>query len=283
MACSTSGNVNKPRGKSGENEEKQVKIAVSGKGGVGKTLVAGVLADYFVKKGFKVLAIDADPSPNLALTLGISLEEANQIVPVSENAELIESRTRTEFSGVYRLSFSVDDIIRDLSVKSPYGMNLLLMGTVRSAGGGCTCPANALIRELLRHLMVERDEVVVMDMEAGIEHMGRGTAKHVDTLLIVTDTSFKAMDIARRIHTLATGSGIQRSSIVGNKVANSEEGRFIKEFAAANTIPLLDLIPYDEQILKADMHGKTPLAFTERSQGITAIHRIGEKLLRYRS
>lgn len=258
-----------------------MKIAVSGKGGVGKTLVAGVLADYFVKRRFKVLAIDADPSPNLALTLGIPLEKANKIVPVSENTELIESKTSTGFSGVYHLSFSVDDIIRDFSVKSPYGMNLLVMGTVRSAGGGCTCPANAVIRELLRHLMVERDEVVVMDMEAGIEHMGRGTAKHVDTMLIVTDPSFKSMETARKIHDLATETGIKKIFIIGNKVANREEGKLIEKFAANNKIPLLELIPYDEQILKADMHGKTPLEYTKNSQGMIAIQKIGEKLLSY--
>ena len=260
-----------------------MKIAVSGKGGVGKTLVAGVLADYLVKRGFKVLAIDADPSPNLALTLGIPLEQANKIVPVSENTELIESKTSTGFSGVYRLSFSVDDIIRDFSVKSPYGMNLLVMGTVRSAGGGCTCPANALIRELLRHLMVERDEVVVMDMEAGIEHMGRGTGKHVDTMLIVTDPSFKSIETSRKIRSLATETGIKRIFIIGNKVANREEGEFIEKFAADSKISLLDLIPYDEQILKADMLGKTPLKYTENSKGIMTIQKIGEKLLRYKT
>jgi len=104
-----------------------VKIAISGKGGVGKTLVAGVLADFFVKKGFKVLAIDADPSPNLALTLGISPDEASKIVPISENTQLLESKTSTGFAGVYRLSFSVDDIVEKFAVRSPYGVNLLVM------------------------------------------------------------------------------------------------------------------------------------------------------------
>jgi CO dehydrogenase maturation factor len=260
-----------------------VKIAVSGKGGVGKTLVAGALAHYFVKKGYKVLAIDADPSPNLALTLGIPLEEANKIVPVSENKELIESKTQTGFSGVYRLTFSVDDIIRDFSVASPYGMNLLLMGTVKSVGGGCTCPANAIVRELLRHLVVERDEVVVMDMEAGIEHMGRGTAKHVDTLLIVTDPSFKAMEIARKIYSLAGESGIKRSFIIGNKVASTEEKTAIEKFTADTKIPLLNLIPYDSHILKADLHGRPPLEPAKDSRALRALQHTGEKLLQWQA
>jgi CO dehydrogenase maturation factor len=149
-------------------------VAVSGKGGVGKTLIAAGLAYAFVNKGFKTIAIDADPSPNLALTLGLSPEEAMKIVPISENKQLVESKTSTGYAGVFRLTFTVDDIVRDYSVKTPFGVSLIVMGTVRSMGSGCTCPANAVIRSLLRHLVVERDEAVVLDMEAGVEHIGRG-------------------------------------------------------------------------------------------------------------
>ena len=256
-----------------------MKVAVSGKGGVGKTLIAGVLADFFVKKGFKVLAIDADPSPNLALTLGISLDETSKIVPVSENTQLLQSKTSTGFAGVYRLSFKVDDIVEKFAVKSPYGVNLLVMGTVRSAGGGCTCPANAVIRALLQHLFVERDEVVVMDMEAGVEHMGRGTAKHVDVMLIVADTSLKSMETAKKIYELAAEAGIKKAFIIGNKIRNSSESKLIQRFAADNKISILDLVPHDEQILKADMEGETPLKYAEDSVGIATIQKIGEKLL----
>jgi len=259
-----------------------MKIAVSGKGGVGKTLVAGVLADFFVRKGFKVLAIDADPSPNLALTLGISIDEATKIVSVSENTKLLESKTSTGFAGVYRLSFSVNDIVEKFSVKSPYGVNLLVMGTVKSAGGGCTCPANAVVRALLRHLIVERDEVIVMDMGAGVEHMGRGTAKHVDIMLIVTDPSLKSMETARKIYQLSIEAGIKNAFIIGNKIRNPSEGESIQRFAAGNKIPILHLIPHDEQILKADMQGETPLKYAEDSVGIAAIQKMGEKLLKHK-
>jgi CO dehydrogenase maturation factor len=260
-----------------------VKIAVSGKGGVGKTLVAGVLADFFAKNGFKVLAIDADPSPNLALTLGIPLDEANKIVPISENTQLLESKTRTNFEGVYRLSFTVDDIVEKFCVKSLYGVNLLVMGTVRSAGTGCTCPANAVVRALLRHLIVERDEVVVMDMEAGVEHMGRGTAKHVDTMLIVADSSLKSLETAKKIYGLAAEAGIKSAFMVGNKVRNSSEGNLIQQFATKNKIPLLDLVPHDETILKADREGEAPLKYAADSKGIAAIQKIGEKLLKHKT
>ena len=256
-----------------------MKIAVSGKGGVGKTLVAGVLAAFFAKKNLKVLAIDADPSPNLALTLGIPIDQARKIIPVSETTKLIESKTKTEFEGVYRLSFSVDDIIRDFSVASPYGVSLLVMGTVRSAGSGCTCPANAVVKALLRHLLLERNEAVVMDMEAGVEHLGRGTAKHVDTMLVVSDSSFKSLETAKRIYGLATEMGVKTVSLVGNKITGANEEELIEQFTARNRIPLLGLIPYDKTIMKADIGGETPLKYFGASGGMVAIQKIGEKLL----
>ena len=256
-----------------------MKIAVSGKGGVGKTLIAGTLAEFLVRKGFKVLAIDADPAPNLALTLGIPLHEADKITPISENKELIESKTKTDFAGVYRLTFTVEDIIEKFAVKSPYGVSLLVMGTVRSAGEGCTCPANAVVRALLRHLLVVRDEAVVVDMEAGVEHMGRGTARHVDTMLIVADPSVKSLETAKKIYGLANDAGLKRVFLVGNKVASARGGQSIEEFATLNGIPLLELIPYDDALLKADMLGETPLKYAKDSKSLAAIRELGERLL----
>lgn len=254
-----------------------MKIAVSGKGGVGKTLVAGALAYSFAKKGFKTIAIDADPSPNLALTLGVPLEKAREIVPISENKPLIESKTGTEFSGVYRLSFAVDDIVRDFSVETPYGVNLVVMSTVKSMGSGCTCSANAVIRALLRYLIVERDEAVVVDMEAGIEHLGRGTASHVDTMLVVTDPTVKSLEIAKRIYNLAEDAGIKQIFLVGNKVANEVEGNSIRKFAENNDMLMLSLIPFDGQVLRAETRGETPLR-NKQSKAIRSIEELGKKL-----
>lgn len=256
-----------------------MKIAVSGKGGVGKTLVSGTLASYFAQKGFKVMAIDADPSPNLALTLGIPVEEANKIVPISENAELLESKTRTDFPGVFKLHFSVDDIIEDNGMKSPYGVNLLVMGTVKSAGSGCACGANAVVRELLRYLIVDRDEIVVVDMEAGVEHMGRGTASQVDIMIIVADSSRKSLEIAKKLSGFAHQAGINNVFVVGNRVRDTEEKELITNFTEKNGLPLLALIPYDDIIVKADRVGDPPLKYAETSESVKAIQMIGEKLL----
>src|SRR3972149_6040772 len=127
---------------------RNMKIAVSGKGGVGKTLIAAALARGFAERGLKTMAIDADSSPNLALTLGLSAEEARRIVPISENKELVESKTSTGYSGVFRLSFTVDDIVREYSVSTPLGVSLIVMGTVQSMGSGCMCASNAGMKQL---------------------------------------------------------------------------------------------------------------------------------------
>jgi len=256
-----------------------LKVAVAGKGGVGKTLIAGVLAAFFAGKGFTVLAIDADPTPNLALTLGLSVEEARRIVPISENTSLIESKTQTNVPGVYNLAFSVEDIVDQFTVKTPYGVSLLIMGTVKSAGAGCMCPANTVIRALLHHLIVKRREAVITDMEAGLEHMGRGTAKHVETMLAVSDSSRKSLETAKKLYDLSKQIGIKQCFIVGNKVASQKESECIENFARANRLQLLGVVPFDQAVLKADMNGETPLKYADQSKAIMTIRDFGERLV----
>ena len=255
-----------------------MKIAVAGKGGVGKTLVAGAIAYFFAEKGYKVLAIDADPAPNLAITLGISAEKAKEIKPISENKQLIEEKTSTGVPGVYKLSFTVDDIVQKYALTSPLGVNLLVMGTIRSVGGGCTCPANALIRALLRHLIVERDEAVILDMEAGIEHFGRATAKHVDIMLAVADANMKALEVAKKIFQLSKEAGIEKIFLLGNKIKNRVEEELLIEFSKENNLPILGFIPYDSSVFEADMKGTTPLLGSTNSPAMKALKEITEKL-----
>ncbi|MFW6111362.1 MAG: AAA family ATPase [Thermoproteota archaeon] len=254
-----------------------MKIAVSGKGGVGKTLISGGLAYSFVNKGAKTIAIDADPSPNLALTLGLPREKARQIVPISENEELIESKTKTEYPGVYQLTFKVDDVVREFSVDTPFGVNLVVMGTVKSMGSGCTCPANAVVRALLRHLVVDRDEAVIVDMEAGVEHLGRGTTRNVDTMLIVAEPNMKSLEIANHINNLANTAGITDTFLVGNKVRSQVQTEAIQEFAEENHLSVLGFVPFDDQVMEAEMKGETPLNYPH-SSAVKAIQKLSEKI-----
>ncbi len=256
-----------------------MKIAVSGKGGVGKTLIAGGLARGFAERGLKTMAIDADSSPNLAMTLGLSAEEARKIVPISENKELVESKTSTGYSGVFRLSFTVDDIVREYSVTTPFGVNLIVMGTVQSMGSGCMCAPNAVIRALLRHLIVERDEAVIMDLEAGVEHIGRGTARHVDALLIVADSNLKSLEIAKHIHDLASNAGMKQLFLVGNRVMNETQKDAIKSYADKNGLSLLAFVPFDPKVTEADMRGETPLKHKE-IEAVRTIDNICEALVK---
>jgi len=261
-----------------------MKIAIAGKGGVGKTTLAGTLARILAKKGYKVLAIDADPAMNLAYALGIEKEVVAKVIPLYENKELIKERTGVSVNGVYGVVFSltpkVDDIVDKFGIKGPDGVVLLIMGTVKSGGIGCMCPANALLRALLRHLLIKRDEVVIMDMEAGLEHLGRGTAKGVDSLLIVVEPGIQSIETAIRIKKLGEDIGIHKFMAIGNKVKSLKEEEFLKDQLLKADIDLLYSIPYDDKIAEADMLRVAPIDYAKNSKAIQAIKIIGDLLIK---
>jgi CO dehydrogenase maturation factor len=254
-----------------------MKIAIAGKGGVGKTVIASGIAWSLARGGYTTLAIDADSSPNLALSLGLSPGEAARIVPVLENKELIERKTGTGFSGVYNLNFSVDDIVRDFSISTPAGVHLLVMGAVKSMGSGCACPGNTLIRALLRHLVVERDEAVVLDMEAGVEHLGRGTAEAVDWMLVVSDANKKSLITAATIAGIAREAGIAHVAMVGNRIENNEQNDIISAFAGGHNIPLLGVVPFDAAVVQSGIHDSSVLSL-DGTPAFRAIEKIRRKL-----
>jgi CO dehydrogenase maturation factor len=259
-----------------------MKIAVTGKGGVGKTVIAGTLAWLLRKKGFKVLAVDADPNANLAFTFGLNSEEAGRIIPISENSELIEEKTGAKagsYGAVFRLSFTVDDIVERYSVRTPCGVNLLVMGVVRKAAAGCMCPANHLLRMLLRHLLVRREEAVVADMEAGTEHLGRGTAKYIDTMLVVVEPSAKAFETACRIRNLATQMEIEKILLIGNKVLDQNDKAAVQSFAEKSKIPLLGLVHYDPAVREADLSGVSFLLSSPSAPAVQEIEAICDLLV----
>ena len=228
-----------------------MKIAISGKGGVGKTLLASLLAKTFAESGYSVLAIDADPDSNLAATLGFP--DSEKITPISEMSALIEERTGArpgQAESFFKLNPKVDDLPEKYSLKHD-GIRLMVMGQIKQGGTGCYCPENALLRALISHLLLARDEVVILDMEAGVEHLGRATAKAVDKLIVVVEPGRRSVETAYKIDKLAKDIGLHNLAIVGNKLRNPLE----REFLISNLpgFEFLGFIPYDQAIVEADL------------------------------
>lgn len=256
-----------------------MKIAITGKGGVGKTTLSGTMA-CILSKTYKVFAIDADPDMNLASSLGIHTE----ITPISRMRDLIKERTGAEpgsaFGEVFKMNPQITDLPESLSVKYNANDNLriLVMGTVEKGGEGCICPASVLLKALMRNLILKKDELVILDMEAGIEHLGRRTAEAVDMMIIVVEPGLKSLETAERIKRLAADIGIKRIVAVINKVSNLEEERFVLQKLKNLDLEVLGSIPRDEMVVIADMEGK-PLALYPDSEAFKSIEKIVENIL----
>jgi CO dehydrogenase maturation factor len=204
------------------------------------------------------------------------MEVAGKILPIAENEQLIRLKTGTDYSGVFRLTFTVDDIMEKHAVPTPSGAYLMVMGTVRSMGSGCTCPAHSVVKALLRHLIVERDEIVILDMDAGIEHLGRGTAEHVDTLLVVSDANRKSLEVAKTICRMAKDSAIRQVGLVGNRITGPAQEQAVLAFAEKNGISVIGMIPFDHQVSESGITG-APVD-EEHSGAIREVARIATVL-----
>jgi len=244
-----------------------MKIAITGKGGVGKTTVAALIIQHLAQQGKRVIAIDADPDANLASALGFS--GADKIVPIAEMEGLVEERTGAkpgQSGSFFTINPKVDDLPEKLWLERGT-VRLMVMGTVKKGGGGCVCPESALLKNLVTHVVFYRDDIVVMDMEAGIEHLGRGTATGVDMVIVVVEPGMRSIETAEKIRKLARDLGITRIGIVGNKVRGEDDMTFICSALAG--MKILGFIPYDGRLIEADLGGRgAPLEFSDQIEAI---------------
>ena len=233
-----------------------MKLAISGKGGVGKTTFASLLIHTLNDMGKKVLAIDADPDANLAAALGIA--DADKVVPIADMKEMIFERTGAKpgtIGGFFKLNPKVDDLPDAVSVRKD-NIKLMRLGSVKKGGGGCLCPESTLLKALVMHIVLARDEVVVMDMEAGIEHLGRATATAVDKLIVVVEPGRRSIDTAEHIRQLAAEIKLNQIFIVGNKIRGPNDEAFLKKHLS--DFDILGFLPYADTLIEADLNGASP-------------------------
>lgn len=237
-----------------------MKIAIAGKGGVGKTTLTSLLARSFAADGVKVLAIDADPDANLAGAIGIDAINREQLIPLADMEELAKERTShgKGFGGFFKLNPTVDDLPEELSVTYD-SIRVLSLGSIRQGGSGCVCPQHTILRALMNHILLKEDDIVLMDMEAGVEHLGRGTAQAVDLLLIVVEPGRRSLETADQIERLAADLGIRKLAYIGSKIRDDADTGFLtKHLKNKNIIGCLwqskaiceadrnDLAPFDQ-------------------------------------
>ncbi len=251
-----------------------MKLAISGKGGTGKTTLAALLARTLAHAGNPVIAVDADPDANLASALGLSPEEWPE--PISQMRDLI--RERTDSKGGYGTYFKINPDVRDLPQKLSRvvdGVRLLTLGGVATGGSGCICPESALLKALVTHLLLRPGEVVILDMEAGIEHLGRATAQAVSMMIITVEPGMQSVQTAQTICRLAEEIHIPRLGVVINKVPPGMDLDLLTSHLAG--LPLLGTLSLDPQIAQADLEGRSP--FTGRDPQAAEIRTILDRAL----
>ena len=254
-----------------------MKIATVGKGGSGKTTITGVLARILAEEGAKILAVDGDPNPNLALTLGITREDADQInyIPPS----IMEVKEDADGKRKLHMTLTEDDLISTYAAKAPGDIDLIVMGKPAdgSAGSGCMCSSHLAVRAVIAE-MSGYNEFTLTDMEAGLEHLKRGTARNVDIMLVVTEAYYRSLEAAARTHLLAKELEIPHIYVIANKVKNESDQAAIEEFCDKHDMPIIGTVPAEERFEEAERQGKAPIDFDPECAGVAAIRDIADKL-----
>ena len=237
-----------------------MKLAITGKGGVGKTTLSSTLARLYADEGRTVLAADVDPDANLGLALGLTQEEVDEIVPISKMRTLVEERTGASAANqFYKLNPYVADI-PDTFSKDINGVKLLVMGTVDVGGSGCVCPEHVMLKSILSTLTYRKNDVVIMDMEAGLEHLGRGTAANMDQFIVVIEPGARSVQTYRNVKRLAKDLGVKRVRVGANKGRDQQDEDFVRSIIPEED--LLGCIHYNTEVIDADRQGKSPYDFS---------------------
>ncbi len=262
-----------------------MKVLISGKGGTGKTTIAALLSLELSRLGYEVLALDTDSVPNLAQSLGIPLSKAYSIVPLARNEELAEERTGARpgegWGVLFSLTPKVDDLVDKYGIKVRDRLSLVVVGSIDSGKEGCLCPAIALTRAFLNHVLLRKNEVVIVDSEAGAEVFGRGLAEKFDINLCITEPTLKSLIIAKKLIKLANDLGVKRNLIVINKVVDDivASQLYLKVFSDEG--PPHHIIHYDEELIKAEVSGKGLDKVPECSIARHDIRSLAEKVIKY--
>ncbi len=239
---------------------KGFKIVVVGKGGAGKTTITALLAETFVKMGYRVLAVDEDPQMNLPFALGYPIEKFEELKPLSENLDYIEEKTGArpgENWGIFlRLNPPVEDVVKRFGTTLRPGLSFLLMGTVHRAATGCLCPENALLNAVIKHISLGIKDLVILDTQAGVEHFGRAIAKGFSQCLIITDITFNSFSVASHAAKLSKELGIKRIHLIINRIASEETlykaQKLINQFHLNKISTKIFFLPFEKELQKIE-------------------------------